>query len=71
MAPARANTPAKATGVTLSMMAEAAIARGYKFLAITDYPAITEALADEVFAAGGGVRLGRWRRKPEWLTDEQ
>ena len=26
--------------------------------AITDYPAITEALADEVFAAGGGVRLG-------------
>lgn len=26
--------------------------------AITDYPAITRALADEVFAAGGGVRLG-------------
>ena len=26
--------------------------------AITDYPAITAALADEVFAAGGGVRLG-------------
>lgn len=25
--------------------------------AITDYPAITRALADEVFAAGGGVRL--------------
>jgi L-2-hydroxyglutarate oxidase len=26
--------------------------------AITDYPAITSALADEVVAAGGGVRLG-------------